>query len=192
MAGDPMVGCGHSHAARDGSARAPGAAGTGGGDVGAADRDGGNGARLGVADARMLLAALVWAALAFAWYGVWSARLAERSADEAIFENCLWNASHGNGLRSWLEGGVSHLAVHFSPVVWLFVPLYRLWPSMAGPHLVVCLASAAAGFALFRLARPALGAGNAAGVALAFLLNPTVVLQTFMEFHEQALSFLPL
>jgi uncharacterized membrane protein len=128
----------------------------------------------------------------FAWYCLWKYRLAEQSGDPAIFENCLWNALHGYGLRSWMEGSFPHLAVHFSPAIYLFLPLYALLPSMHLLHAAVCLGVGAAGYVLFLEARERLDATTATLVMLAFLLHPTVVLQTFMEFHEQALAFLPI
>ena len=118
--------------------------------------------------------------------------MAERSGDEAIFENCFWNAWHGNGLRSALEGWRPHLAVHFSPIVLLLLPLYGLSPSMHGVHLVVALAIAAAGYAFYRLSRLTLDTSSSTLLMSAFLLHPTIVLQTFTDFHEQALGVLPL
>jgi uncharacterized membrane protein len=135
---------------------------------------------------------LVYAATTFAWYCLWKYGLAERSPDPAIFENCLWNAVHGHGLRSSLEGSFPHLAVHFSPAIYLFLPFYALLPSMHVLHAAVCLGAGAAGYALFLEARERLDATTATLVMLAFLFHPTVVLQTFMEFHEQALAFLPI
>lgn len=135
---------------------------------------------------------VLYALLASAWYGVWRARFAERSADEGMFENMLWNAAHGLGLQSALENGLHHLAVHFSPVLYLFVPLYRLWPGMFVVHLVTSAAIALAGYAFHRHVTRSLSPAAATPLMLAFLLTPTIVLQTFMEFHEQALAVLPL
>jgi uncharacterized membrane protein len=91
-----------------------------------------------------------YAAATFAWYGVWRHYFAERSADEAIFENVLWNGTHGHGLRSWIEGGAPHLALHFSPVLYLLLPLYGLFGSMHPVHLVASVLTAAAGFCFHR------------------------------------------
>jgi uncharacterized membrane protein len=143
-------------------------------------------------DRRVLFLCCLHAALTFGWYLVWKHFMAERSGDEAIFENCFWNAWHGNGLRSWLEGGYPHLAVHFSPIILLLLPLYGMFPSMHVVHLVVSLATAAAGYATYAYARRRLDRATSTLLAAAFLLNPTVVLQTFMDFHEQALGLLPL
>jgi uncharacterized membrane protein len=134
----------------------------------------------------------LYALLCSAWYGVWRARFAERSADEGMFENILWNAAHGHGLQSSLENGLHHLAVHFSPVLYLFVPLYRLWPSMHAVHFVTSAAIAVAGFVFHRHVARTVSPAAALPLMLAFLLAPTIVLQTFMEFHEQALAVLPL
>ena len=134
---------------------------------------------------------LAYAVTTTAWYAIWRDRFAERSADEAIFENLLWNAIHGSGLRCWIEGGVHHLAVHFSPILYLLIPFYGLGGMMA-IHALVAVTTAAAGLAIHRYATPRLDGRSALAVMLAFMLNPTIVLQTFMEMHEQALATLPL
>ncbi|MEO6463044.1 MAG: DUF2079 domain-containing protein, partial [Candidatus Eisenbacteria bacterium] len=92
------------------------------------------------------LGAFAYAAAGFAMYCFWKSSLAERSGDPAIFENMLWNAAHGNGLRTALEGGRHHLAVHFSPILYLFVPPYALAPSLHVLHAAVALGNAAAGY----------------------------------------------
>jgi uncharacterized membrane protein len=144
------------------------------------------------ADRWFAAACALYGALTFSWYCVWKWGMAERSGDPAIFENCLWNATHGHGLRTSLEGTLPHLAVHFSPIILLFVPLYGLFASMHVVHLVVAIATSLAGWMFFKLARRSFAFTEAALVATAFLLHPTIVLQTFMEFHEQALGLLPL
>ncbi len=136
---------------------------------------------------------LLYAIATFTWYVVWRNRFAERSADEAIFENLLWNGVHGHGLRTWTEaGGVPHLAVHFSPVLYLLMPLYAAFPSMHVVHLVASILTALAGFLFYRHAARILDQRAALPAMLAFLLCPTLLLQTFMEFHEQALAILPI
>lgn len=126
------------------------------------------------------------------WYVIWRQRFAERSADEAMFENMLWNQVHGHGLRTWIENGVPHLAVHFSPALYLLAPLYALTHSMIAIHFVTAALIGVAGVVFHQYAARALGTGAARLLMIAFLLCPTIVLQTFMEFHEQALAVLPL
>ncbi len=126
------------------------------------------------------------------WYVLWRHGFAERSADEGMFENILWNAVHGHGLRTWVEGGVPHLAVHFSPVLYLLLPLYALFGSMHVVHFVTSILVAIAGYCFHGHVARTLDQRSALPAMLAFLLCPTLVLQTFMEFHEQALAILPL
>jgi len=135
---------------------------------------------------------VLYAAAATAWSAVWRQAFAERSVDEGMFENILWNALHGHGLRSWVEGGVPHLAVHFSPVLYLLLPVYALFRSMIAVHAVASILTAIAGWVFFRYAARRLDPRSALCALGAFLLCPTIVLQTFMEFHEQALAVLPL
>jgi uncharacterized membrane protein len=79
----------------------------------------------------------MYAAATSAWYVVWRAGFAERSVDEGMFENILWNAFHGHGLRTSMEGGLPHLAIHFSPALYALVPLYTMFPSMHVVHFAV-------------------------------------------------------
>jgi uncharacterized membrane protein len=127
-----------------------------------------------------------------AWYVVWRGAFAERSADEAMFENILWNAVHGHGLRTAVEGSVPHLAVHFSPVLYVLVPLYALFRSMHVVHFLASALIALAGWVFHRHVARTLDERAAWPAMIAFLMTPTLVLQTFMEFHEQALAVLPL
>ncbi len=127
-----------------------------------------------------------------AWYVAWHRGFAERSADEGMFENLLWNATHGHGLRTAIENQVPHLAVHFSPVLYAIAPLYACFPSMHIVHFVTAALIAVAGAVFHRHVARTLEPGAAIPLMVVFLLCPTIVLQTFMEFHEQALAVLPL
>jgi uncharacterized membrane protein len=150
----------------------------------------------GTADRRALVLCLAYVAATFAWFCVWNHTMAERSVDEAYLENILWNATHGNGLRTLVEGaggrGLPHLALHFTPFLYLLVPLYALFPSMHVVHLLISAGVAAAGLVFYRLAKEKLDPTTSLVLMGAFLLHPTVVLQTFMEAHDQAFAFLPL
>ena len=134
----------------------------------------------------------LYAVTTFAWYGVWRHFYAERSADEAIFENLLWNGVHGDGLRTWVEGGIPHLAVHFSPALYLLLPFYAWFGSLHFVHFVASVSIAVAGYLFHGHVARTLEPRAALPAMVAFLLCPTIVLQTFMEFHEQALAILPL
>mgnify|MGYP006279315899 CR=1 FL=1 len=48
--------------------------------------------------------------------------------DTAIYSNLAWNIAHGKGYFSDVLGR-HHLGEHFSPVMFLFAPLYRLFPT---------------------------------------------------------------
>ncbi|MEO6461554.1 MAG: DUF2079 domain-containing protein, partial [Candidatus Eisenbacteria bacterium] len=140
------------------------------------------------ADAWVRLGLVLYAVAAFAFYCFWKASLAERNGDPAIFENMLWNAAHGHGLRTSLEAGQHHLAIHFSPILYLLVPLYALFPSLHVAHAAVAISTAVAGGLLYRRFRSTLGTTAAAMGMAAFLLHPTIAVQNFMEFHELALA----
>lgn len=50
------------------------------------------------------------------------------SYDAGIYSNLSWNIAHGNGFWSDIIQQ-NHLGVHFSPIMALFGPIYRLYPS---------------------------------------------------------------
>lgn len=50
------------------------------------------------------------------------------SFDASIYTNLAWNIAHGNGFWSSILQK-NHLGEHFSPIMALFAPLYRIFPS---------------------------------------------------------------
>ena len=49
-------------------------------------------------------------------------------ADLGIFTNAIWNLTHGGGYISSVKGGMNLFADHQSPIFWLLVPFYKLFP----------------------------------------------------------------
>ena len=62
--------------------------------------------------------------------------LGTSSHDLGIYDNLFWHASHGNGLRSTLVKGDTHLGAHFDPILILLSPIYRISP---GAHTLIVL-----------------------------------------------------
>ena len=103
----------------------------------------------------------------------------------------VWATAHGHPLRiTSLEGEqISRLAAHVDPVLVLWAPLWRVWPS---PDLLVvsqAILIALGAVPVWRLALRRLGSEWAAlGFSLAYLLYPATQWLTLNEFHPVALA----
>ena len=79
--------------------------------------------------ALLTLAAAAWYAQTFSQLSlVHHYNLTTSTHDLGIYDNLFWHASHGNGLRSTLVKGDTHLAAHFDPILILLSPIYMLAP----------------------------------------------------------------
>ena len=103
----------------------------------------------------------------------------------------VWSTAHGDPLRmTSLHGDqISRLAAHVDPILVLFAPLWRIWPS---PHLLLAVQAvviALGAVPVFLLARKHLASPRAAlGFAIAYLLYPATGWLTLNEFHPVALA----
>jgi uncharacterized membrane protein len=112
------------------------------------------------------------------------------SLDLAIYSQVIWNTAHGQPFRtSLLPLSPNYLGNHFTPILALFVPLYRLWPDPRLLLLAQVVVSALAVWPLFWFAREKLPTPWA-GVLLsaAFLLYPAFHHQNLDDFHGVALG----
>jgi uncharacterized membrane protein len=67
------------------------------------------------------------------------ANLQTPHGDSAMYEEHLWNLTHGKGFRSYLDQGL-FLGEHIQAIHLLLLPIYMLWPS----HLLLELSEAIA------------------------------------------------
>src|SRR5213596_2252863 len=89
----------------------------------------------------------------------------------------VWSTAHGHPLRvTGLHGKqISRLAAHVDPILVLFAPLWRIWPSPDMLLVAQAVAVAAGAFPVFALARKHLSSERAAlGFAFVYLLLPAV------------------
>ena len=103
----------------------------------------------------------------------------------------VWSTAHGRPLAiTNLRGDqISRLAAHVDPILVVFAPLWRLWPSADLLFVAQALAVGLGALPVFLLARKHLGSERAAlGFALAYLLYPAVGWLTLNEFHPVALA----
>lgn len=90
--------------------------------------------------------------------------------DSAMYEEHLWNLTHGKGFRSYLDQGL-FLGEHIQVVHVLFLPVYLLWPSHLLLELLESAALASAAIPVFLIAsRHSQSERTAALLGLAYLL----------------------
>jgi uncharacterized membrane protein len=103
----------------------------------------------------------------------------------------VWSTAHGHLLQvTNLRGEqVSRLAAHVDPILVLFAPLWRIWPSPSLLLVTQAIVVALGALPLFWLARKHTGSERAAlGFSLAYLLYPATEWMTLNEFHPVALA----
>ena len=90
--------------------------------------------------------------------------------DSAMYEEHLWNLTHGKGFRSYLDQGL-FLGEHLQVIHVLLVPLHLLWPSHLLLELCESAALASGAIAVYRIARRHTGSVRAGVLtSLAYLL----------------------
>ena len=115
------------------------------------------------------------------------AALESHGSDLGIFVNLFWNLTHGGG---WHSGMLERhfFGEHFSPLLILIAPLYRLWPA---PECLLAVQSAAlalAAWPIYQLARARLGHGAGLVVLAAYFTYPPLLGVALHDFHEVALA----
>ncbi|GAB4156762.1 MAG: hypothetical protein Tsb009_33800 [Planctomycetaceae bacterium] len=91
--------------------------------------------------------------------------------DSAMYEEHLWNLTHGKGFRSYLDDGRLFLGEHVQVIHIALVPLHLVWPSHLLLELCESLALASGAIAVFWLARRQTGSNwQACCLAGAYLL----------------------
>ncbi len=80
---------------------------------------------------------------------------------------------------------LSHFAVHFSPILYIALPFYMIFPHPATILAVQAIAVASSIFPLYKLAKHfGLSDNKTVAVVLMFVLHPTVIANNFYYFHE--------
>ncbi|MDP3729388.1 MAG: DUF2079 domain-containing protein [bacterium] len=106
-----------------------------------------------------------------------------------VFDNTFWNTIHGRIMQNNLEEIPNHLGVHFSPWLFVLVPGYFLFQSSYYLLFIQTVALALGAIPLYYLAERILQKRNwALGIALAYLLYPSLHWINLFDFHE--ISFL--
>ena len=102
-------------------------------------------------------------------WGLWF-NLRIPHGDSAMYEEHLWNLTHGKGFRSYLDQGL-FLGEHIQVIHLALLPLHWLWPSHLLLELCQSLGIAAVVFPLYSIAKRHTGQPRwAAGVAILAVL----------------------
>ncbi|MFL5963908.1 MAG: DUF2079 domain-containing protein [Gaiellaceae bacterium] len=115
----------------------------------------------------------------------------DRRYDLGNFTQAVWATAHGHFLEVTEVGGtqVSRLGIHVDPIIVVLAPLWQLWPSPVLLIVVQALGFAAGALPLFWLGRKYLSSEkDAAMIAGAYLLCPSVTSNALVEFHAVALA----
>lgn len=114
---------------------------------------------------------------------LWSA-----TVDLGIFKEALWNTLHGRPLHS-ATVGYSFLGEHFSPVLFLLVPLYALWPSSETLLVVQAGAISLSAWPVYRLGLVnGLGRGLSTVLATSMIFAPAMQSSMMYDFHMDLLG----
>jgi uncharacterized membrane protein len=133
------------------------------------------------------LAAVAWALTA----DVRESLFLDKRQDLGHFTQAIWATAHGHFLQVTEAGGtdVNRLGIHVDPIVALFTPLWLIWPSPKLLLTVQAFALAAGAAPVFWLARKhLLRERDAALLAAAYLLCPTIGWNAVSDFHPVALA----
>jgi uncharacterized membrane protein len=115
--------------------------------------------------------------------------LSTSTHDLGIYDNLFWHASHGNGLRSTLVKGDTHLAAHFDPILILLAPIYRIIPGVQTIIVLQTVVIAAGAVPLYLLAVRKLDSHWAGFcLVLSYLLHPGIQGANLYDFHSLSLA----
>jgi len=127
------------------------------------------------------------------------------SYDQGIFNQVFWNGIHGNffqsSLSSQLSTNVVHndevpyvayhrLGQHFTPALFLWLPIYALFPNPATLSVLQVIFVTSAGIVLYFLAREYVDNTVATLISVSFYAANAILAPTLANFHD--ISQIPL
>ena len=135
-----------------------------------------------------LVTAFVMSAWANSLYHYFAFRTG--TGDFSIFEQSIYNTLHGRFMYNTFEHG-NHLAIHFSPILLLFVPVGMVFPSAVTLAWLSALGIGGAAWLLYLEGRR-VGVGTAGALVTLMLLLHGTVQYNARNFHELGLLPLPM
>jgi len=109
--------------------------------------------------------------------------------DLGIFDQAFWLYSQFLSSFNTIRG-VKILGDHFSPIAFIFAPLYRIWPDIAWALALQTMSVAAGGVMLFYIVRHILPGKAWLGlvVVASYYVNPVVHNTLLWQYHELVLA----
>jgi len=107
--------------------------------------------------------------------------------DLAIIHNSFFNATLGNGFWSSVQGNY-YFAYHFSPILYLILPIYWLWRSPLNLLFLQSIILGLSAWPVYLLAKKIINPKIALWVALAWLVNPLLMNINLYEWHALSLA----
>ncbi len=108
--------------------------------------------------------------------------------DLAIFDQVIWNLSNGNGWECSVRGVVDLRGDHFEPILYLFVPLYNIFPNVGWLLGIQAAALVGSGVIISSIYLRRLGTFPALMLLTAFCCYPALHWLTMADFHPIALA----
>jgi uncharacterized membrane protein len=146
-----------------------------------------------VRSVRLLAAAIVIYAALFSFFCIMR-HLSSKFGDPdfSIFDQGFYTAlRHGMPFFNTYEDG-SHFGKHFSPIFYLLLPFYAIYPSTVTLVILQSLAVGLGAWGIFLIAKERLGPGTALGFALLFLLYHPLHGVNYDQFNELCFVVAPL
>ncbi len=111
--------------------------------------------------------------------------------DTGVFDQAIWSCLNGEVLLNTINFGkpINWLGFHFHPLLFLFVPLYKLSPSPEWLIIGQALAITAAAIPVYKTAlKLDYSEWQAVLWAAGFLFNPFVLSAVLWDFHPVAIA----
>ncbi|MDC0670210.1 DUF2079 domain-containing protein [Nannocystis radixulma] len=137
----------------------------------------------------VLVAGLVGYCALLSWFSLLDHRnLATTVYDLGIYDNLVWQTSHGHFLDCSLIRGGNHMSAHFDPILLLLGPIYLLYPHAETLLVIQTLWLASGALPLWLAARRRLkNEWMATILAFVYFLYPALHGVNMFDFHSVAL-----
>lgn len=122
----------------------------------------------------------------YTYLGLWHYAIFRAGIDDATFTQIANGAF--SGFSATEEGSVNHFLVHFSPILYLTVPVVRLFDGARGLIVLQCLLTAATIPFVWGIAARRLPRGAAFFVAVVAAIYPPLSAEAVGDFHELAFA----
>ena len=137
---------------------------------------------------------MLWFAAIIAWIVLFSVGMLRhlsfhsKAWDLAIFDQVIWNLANGNGWECSVRNVLDLRGDHFEPILLLFVPLYKIYPSVAWLLGIQAAALVGTGVILFNTYRDKISELASFLLFLAFCFYPPLHWLSLADFHPIALA----